>query len=113
MDTGPVLSSIEAAVLAQEVDGVVFVIGRGQQQSVVERAVRRLDSLGARLEGFVFNRAQPNDFLRASYGSSSSHRSSAGGEPRKIKVAPLPDTGPLQDFGPLVQAMMADSVHNT
>jgi polysaccharide biosynthesis transport protein len=107
VDTGPVLSSIEAAVLAQEVDGVIFVIGRGQQQSVVERAVRRLDSLGARLEGFVFNRAQPNDFLRSSYGSSS-HRSSIGGEPAKIVAAPVPDAGPLKDFGPLVQAMVME-----
>ena len=103
VDTGPVLGSIEAAVLAREVDGVVFTISRGQQRSVVDRAVNRLTSLGARLEGFIFNRAAQADIRYSSY-SYSSHRSG---------IAPLmpgqqnTDMESMKEFGPLVQAVVA------
>jgi capsular exopolysaccharide synthesis family protein len=113
VDTGPILSSVEAAVLAQEVDGAIFAISRGQQRSLVERAVRRLDSLGGRIEGFIFNRAQPTDFLQTSYGSSS-RRSSRGSSSKNgngHRIAPRFDPETFREFGPLVQAVAAELEH--
>jgi polysaccharide biosynthesis transport protein len=107
VDVGPILSSVEAAVVAQEVDGVIFVIGRGQQKSIVARAVRRLDSLGAHLEGFIFNRAQKTDFLHSYYGSGS-HRYSGSAKQKENGESSLIDCERLKEFGPLVQAVGAD-----
>jgi polysaccharide biosynthesis transport protein len=103
VDTGPVLGSIEAAVLAREVDGVVFTISRGQQRAVVERAVNRLLSLGARLEGFIFNRAAQADIRFSSY-SYSSHRSAS---PPPMPGQENADMESMKEFGPLVQAVVA------
>jgi Mrp family chromosome partitioning ATPase len=70
VDSGPILGSIEAATVAQEVDGTVFVISRGQDQSAVQNALRRLHSLRVKVEGLVFNRAKDADLLQSSFGSS-------------------------------------------
>jgi capsular exopolysaccharide synthesis family protein len=65
IDTGPILGSLEASLVSAESDGVVMALGRGQQRFQVERAVNHLATVGAKLVGVVFNRAQPNDFKRA------------------------------------------------
>jgi polysaccharide biosynthesis transport protein len=64
VDTGPVLGSIEASLVCAEADGVVLAIGRGQHRGVADRAISHLNSIGARLVGVVFNRAQTSDFRR-------------------------------------------------
>lgn len=74
VDSGPVLGSVEAALVAPQVDGVVFAIARGQQQPLVRRSFRQLEQLGATVIGSVFNRARSADFYQSAY-SSSSHRS--------------------------------------
>ena len=107
IDAGPILSSVEAAVLAQEVDGVIFVIGRGQQKSAVGRAIRRLDSLALALRGLYLIGLNPTTFCALAYGSSS-HRSPAEVKPKKNGAASLADAGPLKDFGPLVRAVAAE-----
>jgi len=65
IDTGPILGSLEASLVSAESDGVILALGRGQQRHQVERAVNHLSSVGAKLVGVVFNRAQPGDFRRA------------------------------------------------
>jgi polysaccharide biosynthesis transport protein len=65
IDTGPILGSLEASLVSSESDGVILALGRGQQRHQVERAVNHLASVGAKLVGVVFNRAQPGDFRRA------------------------------------------------
>jgi polysaccharide biosynthesis transport protein len=102
LDAGPILGSLEAAVLAQEADGVVFTIARGQQRGMVDKALQRLDSLGARLEGVIFNRAEPEDFLRSPYGSTS--RSSSGMRPERASMSQIQC---FATFGPLVRAVAA------
>src|SRR5205823_2619674 len=72
IDTGPILGSIEANILAHEVDGVILAVARGRERGMVRSAVRKLNSLGARPLGFVFNRAAPQDFERSPYSSISS-----------------------------------------
>jgi capsular exopolysaccharide synthesis family protein len=62
IDTGPILGSIEASPVAVAADGVVICVSRGQQRQLVDRAVSHLISIGAKLVGVVFNRAQGHDF---------------------------------------------------
>ena len=95
IDSGPVLGSVEASLLAQDVDGVVLTVARGQQPPLVRHALRQLNSLGANVCGFVFNRARTTDFYGSYYGSSS--RSSSGPEPstHSIEVQRRCRLGPL------------------
>ena len=62
IDTGPVMGSIEATPVCASVDGVVLTVARGQSRPLVERAITHLQSIGARISGVVFNRAQHKDF---------------------------------------------------
>jgi polysaccharide biosynthesis transport protein len=62
IDTGPILGSIEASPMAVAADGVVLCVSRGQQRQLVDRALAHLNTIGARLAGVVFNRAQARDF---------------------------------------------------
>lgn len=71
LDAGPILGSVEASAAAACVDGVVLVVARDQQRSLVEKSVQCLNALQAHLVGMVFNRAESNDFCRSSYGPSS------------------------------------------
>lgn len=70
VDSGPILGSLEASVMAQAVDSVILTISREQQKPLVERAIAHLRSVGARLAGMVFNKAERKDFYR-SVGASS------------------------------------------
>jgi Mrp family chromosome partitioning ATPase len=97
IDTGPILGSVEASVFAQQADGVVLVVSRGQQPSLVERATKHLRSINARVIGAVFNRAARADFYRSFQPSSIS----AADEERIRQMEPETPS----PFGPLVQAM--------
>lgn len=65
IDTGPILGSIEASPVAVASDGVILCVARGQQRPVVDKALGHLQSIGARLAGVVFNRAEARDFERS------------------------------------------------
>ena len=78
IDSGPILGSVEASVIAQDVDGVIFVVSRGQQVPLVKRALAQLRSVGARMSGMVFNRADSREFARGGYASSLRTRRSQG-----------------------------------
>jgi Mrp family chromosome partitioning ATPase/uncharacterized protein involved in exopolysaccharide biosynthesis len=65
VDTGPILGSIEASPVAVAVDGVVLCVPRGQQRQLLDRALAHLHSIGAKLAGVVFNRAEAHDFGRS------------------------------------------------
>jgi Mrp family chromosome partitioning ATPase len=97
IDSGPILGSVEATVTAREVDGVIVTIARGQEPSLVERALQHLDALGATVVGAVFNRARIHDFYR-SFRSSSSN----GGGLRE-QCERMRDFTP---FGPLVDSVV-------
>jgi succinoglycan biosynthesis transport protein ExoP len=64
IDTGPVLSSLQNPVIAQVADFVILTVSQGQQQPLVERSLRMLQSVGIRVSGFVFNRASSSDYRR-------------------------------------------------
>jgi hypothetical protein len=61
IDTGPILGSLEAAVMAAEADGVVLVVSRGNQRSSLEAAVAELDALETNVIGAIYNRAHDGE----------------------------------------------------
>jgi len=61
IDTGPVLGSLEAAVIAAQVDEVVLTVPRNQSRTLADLAISQLKTTGARLAGIIFNRVQPSD----------------------------------------------------
>jgi capsular exopolysaccharide synthesis family protein len=107
IDTGPVLGSLEAALAATVADGVVLVIGRGQDGQRVETTLQQLATLGADVVGLVFNRAHAADFNRstlisASFRSVRPDDAPAPPPPRP----PEPDGFAQQD--PLARSMVQD-----
>lgn len=98
VDTGPVLGSVEASVVAPEVDGVIFTIARGQQRWLVEKATKHLQSVGGKLLGYVFNRAEARDFNRSAFRSSA--RSST--TPQEPDWSPRREAPEAARLGPLV-----------
>jgi Mrp family chromosome partitioning ATPase len=77
IDTGPVLGSLEAPIVATQSDAVVLVMARGEQHSLAKRAIDRLMGVGARTAGIVFNRAASSEVTRFAFSSSSSSRTSS------------------------------------
>ena len=76
VDTGPVLGSLEASVAAGSADSVIYVIAQGQAQPLVKHGIELLQTVGANLLGYVFNRASARDYGGSIRGSSiSSYRS--------------------------------------
>lgn len=65
IDSGPILGSLEAMVIAGVADGVVMTISRQQQKPLVDRAIRQLRAANARIMGLVFNKAERRDFQRS------------------------------------------------
>lgn len=78
IDTGPVLGSIEASLVCAAADAVVLTVARGQQRPLAEKAIGHLMSIGAKLAGVVFNRAQDTDFDRSISGLSSLRSATSG-----------------------------------
>ncbi len=65
IDSGPILGSLEAMVVAGVADGVVLTISRQQQKPLVDRAIRQLLAAKAHIVGLVFNKAERRDFQRS------------------------------------------------
>ncbi|MEO6435260.1 MAG: hypothetical protein ABIP55_05810 [Tepidisphaeraceae bacterium] len=63
IDTGPIMGSIEASMVASEVDAVLMAVSRGEQRSLTEQAMELVLSTGARLGGIIFNRAASMDVM--------------------------------------------------
>jgi capsular exopolysaccharide synthesis family protein len=76
IDTGPILGSLEAGLVAQISDGVVLVAARGTSGRVVNAALERARQLCKNGVSLVFNRARADDLsTSASYSSVQSMRS--------------------------------------
>lgn len=63
VDTGPIIGSLESAIVASQVSSVLFVVSRGEQQGWVAKALRELNCVNSRLAGIVFNRARESDIV--------------------------------------------------
>lgn len=76
VDTGPLLGSLEANLVAGLSDSVVLVVSRGQDSKLVNACIQRIRRIGVHCAGVVFNRAEVQDFERSfAAGSVSSVRS--------------------------------------
>lgn len=72
IDSGPILGSIEAGLIAPNVDGMMLVVGRNQLRPLVRRAVDHITAVGGQVVATVFNRASMQE-LRQSSSSMSVH----------------------------------------
>lgn len=76
IDTGPILGSLEAGLVAQLSDGVIMVAARGTSGRLVNAAIDRARNLCRKGVSVVFNRARADDLTTsASYSSVQSVRS--------------------------------------
>jgi Mrp family chromosome partitioning ATPase len=101
IDTGPILGSLEASIVATEADGVIMAVARGQNQPLVEKAVKHLRSIGANIFGIVFNRAEQRDFQRSVMSASIRSVNAKPIEQRPL----LPETDESARFGPLARSV--------
>lgn len=101
IDTGPIMGSLEAAVVGAAADAVILTISRGQHQPLVERSVRQLRAIGANVAGLVFNRAEKRDFQR-SVGSSSIRSVSTHAMPQRMLIS---EGAEESRFGPLARSV--------
>ncbi len=120
VDTGPVLGSLESALIAGQVDGVVLVVARGETRGLIERATSYLTNVGARLEGVIFNRANEKDVSRNQYSYTSSYRDREDSstitvhEPDPATMEALRKLGPLAcAVGSSVQSADEDTKHES
>lgn len=65
IDTGPLLGSIEADLVAGVSDSTVLVVSRGQSHTSTQECFRRLRESRRHCAGYVFNRATVSDFRRS------------------------------------------------
>jgi capsular exopolysaccharide synthesis family protein len=111
IDTGPILGSIEASPVCVSADAVILAVARGQQRPLVERALNHLMSIGARLAGVVFNRAQARDFEQSvSRISMRSLRAPVNGNGHGPHDPSHPPERRQPQLGPVARAV-AKSVH--
>ena len=74
VDTGPIPGTVETSVLASHADRVVVVVARGEPLADYERAIGHLGSIGAKVGGVVFNRAEAEDLATSQYSRSTQSR---------------------------------------
>ncbi|ODA40307.1 Tyrosine-protein kinase EpsD [Desulfosporosinus sp. BG] len=61
IDTPPVIAVTDAAILAQEVDGVILVLASGEvNKGYAQKAKEQLDKLGVKILGAVLNKVDMN-----------------------------------------------------
>jgi capsular exopolysaccharide synthesis family protein len=101
IDTGPILGSLEAQVLSAAADSVILTVARGQQQPLLQKALRMLRQIGAHVAGMVFNRAQQKDFEKSV--TSSSIKSVSHATPTRREL--LEEGAEGSRFGPLARSV--------
>ena len=104
-DTGPLLGSLEAGVVAASVDEVIVAVSRGQQRPLLDKTFERLKQLGARLAGIVFNRARLQDIERSGY----SHSMSSQRIVSPVVNGTVTASRGTRRLGPIAQAVVTDS----
>ncbi len=102
IDTGPMLGSLEASMVATEVDGVIFIVSRGDHKTLTQRALTMLHDMQASIAGIVFNHASPGDLHRSAHSALSSVHSRRDGTPRRMTPT---DPEASARYGPLASAV--------
>jgi len=97
IDTGPVLGSLEASIVAAESDSTVMIVSRGDNRSIATKSINQLRSVHAEVAGLVFNHALESDFAQGSYASlvSQERRPDINVRRRKLDKTRSARLGPL------------------
>lgn len=105
IDTGPILGSLEAAMVAKEADATIMVLAAGEKERTVNQAIERLQHNNASLAGLIFNRAMQKDVVNLSSSASQRSRVSQAADPTLLH--PHNDGKVAEDYGPIAQATAA------
>ncbi|MEQ9461878.1 MAG: hypothetical protein RIG82_13095 [Phycisphaeraceae bacterium] len=111
IDTGPVPGSVETSMVAAEADQVVMIVARGDERYRVASAVGFLESLGANLAGFVFNRAEEADLAKSHLSASLSSRSAGFSRDQRTGEAVAPAGHNGTNFGAVARALIASQTY--
>lgn len=86
VDTPPIIAVTDAAILAQEVDGVILVLASGEvNKDYALRAKEQLDKVGAKILGAVLNKVDMKSSEYYYYYYYGSNKSSKHQKHRKVK----------------------------
>lgn len=69
IDTGPIPGGLDASMVAAQADAVLVLASRGDRRRSVEQCIDKLQAIGARIAGLVFNRADADDLAHSGYRS--------------------------------------------
>ena len=105
IDTGPVLSSLQAPIVAQVADHVVMTVASGLSESLSRQAVRLLRAIDIPVAGFVFNRATASDYNRW-IGGESYYTQSSRPLPQRYHNGSAP-------YGPLAASITSSRLSRT
>lgn len=111
VDTGSALTSLEASIVASEVDGTVLIVSRGNHRPLVEQTLRHLNSINANIAGVVFNRAESADFMKSTASSTSSGRPYVEADVEIVSGDSRP-TKEMRRLGPVASAVASLSRRN-
>ena len=98
IDTGPVITSIEACLVSGLSDRVIMVVNRNQRLASIRSSLARLKSVEATCAGMVFNRADKADFRAR-------EESAATGRTPIAPLVPTVPAGQEEDASPFAMAI--------
>ena len=97
IDTGPLLSSLQAPIVAQVADHVIMTVASGLKETLAKQSFRLMRSLDIAVAGVVFNRASSRDYTRWIGGESYYNNASSAPPNRHLNGS--------SPFGPLAATM--------
>jgi Mrp family chromosome partitioning ATPase len=108
-DTGPLLGSLEAGIVAAAAEEVIVAVARGQQIQLLDQTFRRLRELEAQVAGIVFNRAHVKDIERSGYASSVASQRIESPVVSRVNGSSTPDGARSRGLGPIAEALSTSS----
>ncbi len=118
VDTGPVLGSLESAMVSAQADKTIVIVSRGDQKPIITKSLSHLRSIGANIAGVVFNHADSVDIERSTYASVTVSQNRRQDNQNYNEVQWL-DRDTSNRFGPLATAVASygrksgDKAHET
>lgn len=111
IDTGPVLGSLEAAIVAAEADKVLIVLSRGESHALAQKSISKVRSIGARIAGLVFNRATLEDVEVSGYSSARTNSVESSRRKMAVKTMTMEDGVAVGPIGTAVASSTAAHGH--
>jgi len=111
IDTGPVLGSLEASIVAAEADKVLLVLSRGEPQALAQKSITKLRSIGAHIAGVVFNRATIEDVEVSGYSSARTNSAGSARRTTSVRTMTMEDGVTVGPIGTAVASSTAAHGH--